>query len=185
MAYTVDYSINANRGDGVQPASIIKFRDRKLWPCDIDGTESSKVKVPAQSSMPDNNHMVIYELPVSWARCTEVGNVQVDVGTFSDILALFDESAPGDHFVDMPGMAGSAILKELGTNALEVLSIANSISKGQWGYGTGNYFAPDYDLGSTAQQVKLVDNIHAQDIRLFLDIVMAFGRDLYGTIALN
>lgn len=185
MAHAVDYSTSPNRDDGVQPASVIKFRYRKLWTCDIDGTESSKVKIPTQSAMPDNIHMVIYELPVSWARGTEVGNVEVDVGTFSDVLALFDEDAPGDHFADMPGMAGSAILKELGINALEVLPIADAIFKGQWGYGTSNYFAPDYDLGSTAQLVKLIENIHTQNIRLFLDVVMAFGRDPYGVIALN
>ncbi|QDS75203.1 hypothetical protein FKW77_008874 [Venturia effusa] len=185
MAHTVDYSTNPNRDDGVQPASVIKFRDNKLWPCDIDGTESSKVKTPAQSAMPDNNRMVIYELPVSWAKSAKVGNAQVDVGTFSDVLALFDENAPGDHFADMPGKANSAILKELGINALELLPIADAKFKGEWGYGTGNYFAPDYDLGSTAQLVKLVENIHTQNIRLFLDVVMAFGRDPYGAIALD
>ncbi|KAE9962952.1 hypothetical protein BLS_009858 [Venturia inaequalis] len=185
MAHTVDYSMTPNRNDGVQPASVIKFRDHKLWTCDIDGTESPKVKTAAQSAIPNNNNMVIYELPVSWARGSKEGNVQVDVGTFSDVLALFDENAPGDHFAGMPGMAGSAILKDLGVNALEVLPIADALFKGEWGYGTGNYFAPDYDLGSTAQLVKLVENIHSQNIRLFLDVVMAFGRDPYSAIALN
>src|ERR1700712_590171 len=65
MAYTVDYSMFQTRDEGVQPASVIKFRDSKLRPCDVDGNEPPKVAAPAPSAIPDNNHLVIYELPVS------------------------------------------------------------------------------------------------------------------------
>lgn len=177
--------MTANRNEDVQPASVIKFRDGKLWSCDLDGKEPSKVAVPAQNVMPDNNHLVIYELPVSWAKGKQTGNGSIDVGTFPDVLALFDVNTSGDHFTDVPGVAQTAILAELGINTLELLPVADAKFKGEWGYGTANYFAPDYDLGTTSQLVNLVEHIHGANIRLFLDIVMAFGHDPYGAIALN
>lgn len=39
IAYNVDYRISKLTGDKKQPASVIKFRDGKLWPCDRDGHE--------------------------------------------------------------------------------------------------------------------------------------------------
>jgi pullulanase len=149
MAYTVDYSMIPSRNDGVQPTAVIKFRGGKMWPCDTDGQEPATVAVPAQTAIPNNSNLVIYELHVSWAKGTEVGNVQVDVGTLTDVLALFDVNTAGDHFKDMPGMAGSAIFTELGINALEILPVADAKSKGQWGYATADYFAPDYDVGTS------------------------------------
>jgi pullulanase len=185
MAYTVDYSTAVSRDGGVEPASVIKFRDSKLWPCDADGNEPPKVAVPAQDAIPDNNHMVIYELPISWSKGQDVGGGQIDVGTFTDVLALFDVNTPGDNFKGTPIIAESAIVAELGINALEILPVADAKSRGEWGYATANYFAPDTDFGTTSELVKLVEYIHNQSIRLFLDVVMAFGHDPYGNIALD
>jgi pullulanase len=185
LAYTIDYRLTQSRDDNVQPASVIKFRDHKLWPCDIDGNEPKKVAVPAQEAIPDNNHLVIYELPISWAKGKEVGNVQVDVGTFKDVLALFDVNTTGDRFKDIPSISHEAIVNDLGINALEILPVADAKSKGEWGYATAHYFAPDADLGAASDLVKVVEYIHSKNIRLFLDVVMAFGHDPYGYIALD
>ncbi|KAE8159264.1 glycoside hydrolase superfamily [Aspergillus tamarii] len=183
IAYTVDYRAIGTRDKHVQPASVIKFRDGKLWPCDIDGNEPSQVAPPPQDAIPDNKHMVIYELPASWAKGKQIGDVQVDVGTFTDVLALFDLNTAGDRFRDISPVANEAILPDLGINALELLPAADAKPRGEWGYGTAHYYAPDFDLGTASELVKLVKNIHLQGVRLFTDVVMAFGHDPYIYIA--
>ena len=183
IAYTVDYRITQTREERVQPGAVVKFRNDKLWPCDIDGNEPDVVAIPAQDAIPDNNHLVIYELPASWAKPKEIGAVEVDVGTFIDVLALFDLATAGDRFSDIPPIANEAILTDLGINALELLPAADAKPMGEWGYATAHYFAPDFDLGTASSLVKLVEKIHSQNIRLFLDVVMAFGHDPYIHIA--
>lgn len=184
--YTVDYRTVTNRNAGdskVQPAGVIKFRNRRLWPCDIDGSESKPVAVPALTTLPDNNHMVIYELPTSWAMPKETGDVETDAGTFTDVLALFDVATAGNRFKDIPVIANEAIVSDLGTNVLELLPVADAKSIDQWGYATAQYFAPDFDLGTSSELAQLVEYIHKKNIRFFTDVVMAFGHDPYINIA--
>ncbi|KAL5319403.1 hypothetical protein ACEPPN_012455 [Leptodophora sp. 'Broadleaf-Isolate-01'] len=183
IAYNVDYRISRLTGDKKQPASVIKFRDGKLWPCDRDGHEPRQVTVPGPRDIPDNNHLVIYELPASWARYSTVGNVEMDTGTFTDVQALFDSGSSGDHFRSVASVAKQAILSELGVNALELLPAADARPTGQWGYATANYFATDFDLGTATSLAKLVDVIHTKNVRFFTDVVMAFGHDPYVYIA--
>jgi pullulanase len=185
FAYTVDYRTTKSRDDNVQPASVIKYRDGKLWPCDLpDGKEPSQVTIPAQADIPDNNQVVIYELPVSWSKYATDGNgVQIDVGTFVDVLALFDLNVAGQAFKNVSSVAHEAILSDLGVNVLEILPAADAKAKGAWGYATANYYAPDYDLGTASELVDLVNYIHGKNIRLFTDVVMAFGHDPYIYIA--
>ncbi|CZR60090.1 uncharacterized protein PAC_09985 [Phialocephala subalpina] len=180
IAYTVDYRITTVRDDHVPPPAVIKFRDGKLWPCDIDGGEPSPVAVPPQDNIPDNNHLVIYELPASWAKSgTDARGVNVDIGTFKDVLALFDAQVAGDRFTDIPQVANEAILSELGINCLELLPAADAKPEGEWGYATAHYYAPDFDLGPSSDLVQLVETIHGQNTRFFTDVVMAFGHDPY------
>lgn len=183
IAYTVDYSVTNDRSENVQPASVIKFRDGKLWPCDIDGNEPFPVTIPVQDAIPDNNHVVIYELPTSWARYKTVGGVQVEAGTFTDVLALFDVATNGENFSSISQVADEAIVADLGINVLELLPAADAKPLDQWGYATAHYFAPDYDLGTSSALAKLVEYIHAKNIRFFTDVVMAFGHDPYAYIA--
>ncbi|KAK6813996.1 hypothetical protein RU639_010416 [Aspergillus parasiticus] len=183
IAYTIDYRAAGTRDEHTQPASVIKFRDGKLWPCDIDGNEPSQVAPPPQDALPDNNHLVIYELPASWAKYKQIGDVQIDVGTFTDVLALFDSQTAGDRFSDISSVAKEAIVADLGINALELLPAADAKPMGEWGYATAHYYAPDFDLGTSSELVKLVENIHTKGIRFFTDVVMAFGHDPYIFIA--
>lgn len=199
LAHTVDFRTTSGRDDHDQPASVIKFRDGKLWTCDIDGSEPSPVAVQPQDSMPDNNYLVIYgmgrsstlehadfsELPTSWSKLQKVGDVEVDIGTFTDVLALFDVATAGDRFKDIPVISNEAIAAELGINALELLPAADAKPKGEWGYATAHYFSPDYDLGTSSELAKLVENIHTKNIRFFTDVVMAFGHDPYVYIAFD
>lgn len=182
MVYTVDYRPVPNRfatDSEVQPAGVIKFRDKRLWPCDIDGREPKPVETPADDSLPDNNHMVIYELPTSWAKTGKSADGGTDAGTFTDVLALFDANTAGENFKGIPFIDNEAIVSDLGTNALELLPIADTKPIDQWGYATAQYYAPDFDLGTSSQLTRLVEYIHSKNIRFFTDVVMAFGYDPY------
>jgi 1,4-alpha-glucan branching enzyme len=186
LVYTVNYRTVVNRtaeDSKVQPAGVIKFRDMQLLPCDIDGNETKPVAIPSQNSLPDNNHMVIYELPTSWSKPKDVSNLETDVGTFTDVLALYNVSVAGDRFKDIPVIANEAIVSDLGTNVLELLPIADAKPIDQWGYATAQYYAPDYDLGTSSQLAELVEYIYSKNIRFFTDVVMAFGHDPYVNIA--
>lgn len=54
IAYNVDYRISRYTGGKQQPASVIKFRDGKLWPCDTDGIEPGQVTSKLISSSTDS-----------------------------------------------------------------------------------------------------------------------------------
>ncbi|CZT50159.1 uncharacterized protein RSE6_11099 [Rhynchosporium secalis] len=179
LAYNVDYRIWRMTGDKRQPASVVRFKDGELWPCDRDGYEPGRVAIPDPSTIASNNHLVIYELPTSWARYTTEGKVETDIGTFTDVMALFDANVPGDNFSSVAAISQQAILSDLGVNALELLPAADARPTGSWGYATANYFATDLDLGTATSLVKLVDTIHNKNVRFFTDIVMAFGHDPY------
>ncbi|KAL2067758.1 hypothetical protein VTL71DRAFT_15854 [Oculimacula yallundae] len=183
FAYNVDYRAVRWTGDKKQPASVILFRDGVLWPCDRNGNEPGRVRIPDESTIPSNNHLVIYEFPTSWARYTTVGEVEMDTGTFTDVMALFDADVPGDKFSNVAEISQKAILSDIGINALELLPAADAKPTGSWGYATANYFATDFDLGTATSLVKLIDTIHSKNVRFFTDVVMAFGHDPYVYIA--
>ncbi|ORY66130.1 putative alpha amylase, catalytic domain subfamily [Pseudomassariella vexata] len=130
-----------------------------------------------------NNYLVIYELPASWAKeGTDERGPKVDVGTLADVRALFDPKAVGDMFRSVETVNTGAILLDLGINALELLPLADTKTRDEWGYASAHYFAVDTDLGSSSQLVGLVDLLHEKGIRFFTDVVMAFGHDPYGYI---
>ena len=149
-----------------------------------------KRSLPAPAIAPGkaqpNNRIVIYELPTTWTKINVEGNPQIGVGTFRDVLALVDRTAPSRRI--SPASARwsrvAAICRELGVNALELLPLADSFVDREWGYATSNYFAPDYDLGfpagnssptSNTDLIALVTACHGLGIRFIIDVVMAFG----------
>jgi 1,4-alpha-glucan branching enzyme len=185
FAFTVDYSVATSIEDSAryQPAAVIKLREGQLWDCDLDGTEPQPPVAPDQAALPSNNHLVIYELPTSWTKPgDDPRGDEVDVGTFADVLALFDPAVGGRRFSSIAAVRDGAILTDLGINALQLLPAADAKVRGEWGYATANYFAPDYDLGSSSDLVRLVDKIHPRGVRLLTDVVMAFGHDPYSYI---
>ena len=185
LAYTVDYALTQQPGDRetLQPASVIRLDRGILSPCNVDGSAPPKPGLVAPSRLASNNHLVMYELPTSWAKQgDDPRGVDVDVGTFDDVLALFDSRAPGARFTSVSAVRHEAILANLGINALELLPTADAKVRFEWGYATANYFAPDADLGSASALVRLVNAIHGLNIRFFTDVVMAFGHDPYSFI---
>ena len=186
FARVVDYALPN------QPAAgVFKLENGSLVDCDPDGNVGVKAVSENLAAHAPNNQLVIYEVPSSWTRGGTESGVERDVGTFRDVLALLEPAEPGGNFADVAEVASRAHLRELGVNAVELLPPADSPFRREWGYGTGNYFAGDFDLGfpdantspTTEQDLrKLVANMHALGIRFFTDMVMAFGYTSYRAV---
>jgi pullulanase len=163
-----------------EPAGVIRFHGGQLEVCDPDGhafaMKDSSVPLAA------NNFLVIYELPPRWTQ--EDGSRLTGVGTFRDVQALVDSTLAA-NFAGMRLLDQSEYLADLGITALELLPVADSYDDREWGYGTSNYAAPDFDLGfprgysyPTANHdfAALVSACHRKGIRMFLDVVLGYGR---------
>ena len=194
MAFTVDWRLRAPRinkpnygGDDQYPAAIIKFSQGQLIPCDAGGETGELQDEPPLSTLPLNNRLVIYELPTAWTGISTEGGYERGVGTFRDVTALVDANEEGANFSDLAvTQLGRSYLTELGINAMELLPPADSIYVREWGYGTTNFFAPDFELGFPSDSShpvpnrdlrKLVSACHTHGLRFFVDVVMAFAKN--------
>ena len=173
--------------DDRYPAAAVKFSGGRLLAADVGGEQPSFSGEPLPDSLPPNNRLVIYELPTAWTRPGAAGGREVGVGSFRDVLALIDADTAGATFEDLdltqPGRA--YLSSELGVNALELLPPADSVYNREWGYGTTNYFAPDFELGFPdtyswpAPNRDLADlsrTCHSHRMRFIADMVMAFSK---------
>ena len=88
--------------------------------------------------------LVIYEL--------HLGSFTVD-GTYEAAIGRLDE------------------LVELGITAIELLPLAQSPGKWNWGYDGVNYFAPRNTFGSTDDLKRFVDQCHARGLAVINDVV--------------
>lgn len=192
IAWAVDWRLLAPRPDGPfgdddrMPASVVRWKDGELSAADPGGEVADFSGEPGIKSLPKNERLVLYELPTAWARREDgAGSFQMADGTFRDARALVDSTVGGSDFSGLPVLEkGRAHLRTLGVNGLELLPPADSYQDREWGYGTTNYFAPDYDLGfperhlsPTANQdlADLIRACHQNGIRFFADVVMAFA----------
>ena len=88
--------------------------------------------------------LVIYEL--------HLGSFTAD-GTYEAAIGRLDE------------------LVELGITAIELLPLAQSPGKWNWGYDGVNYFAPRNTFGSTGDLKRFVDQCHARGLAVINDVV--------------
>jgi len=193
LAFMVDWRLRGPRvpapfgDDDRYPASVVRFQNGRLSASDAGGAIGGFPAEPAPDQLPTNNRLVIYELPTTWTHSAEVGGRDMGVGTFRDVVALIDANAAGENFADLDvAKLGRSYLTELGVNALELLPPADSIYNRQWGYGTSNYLAPDFELGFPGSYsfptpnrdlVELVRACHASRMRFIVDVVMAFAKN--------
>jgi 1,4-alpha-glucan branching enzyme len=193
MAYTTNWRLRgpqppggAHGDDDRYPAAVIKYDGGHLVPCDVGGETGELPDAPSPTTLPPNHRLVLYELPTAWTRIDSAGERERGVGTFRDVAALVDPAAEGANFSDLDvTRPGSSYLTELGVNGIELLPPADSLYDREWGYGTTNFFAPDFDLGKPDDQSwatpnrdlrTLIAACHARGIRFFVDVVMAFAR---------
>jgi len=191
-AWTVDWRLLAPHLDAPfgevdrDPASVIKFENGKLIACDPGGETVNWSGDTPSNTLPTNNRLVMYELPTSWSRLSELeAQIELSVGTFRDVIALINPSSKPSHFSGITALdVGHAHITELGINALELLPPSDSFVDREWGYATSNYFAADYDLGfpkrhlsptASTDLASLIKTCHQHGIRFFTDIVMAFA----------
>jgi 1,4-alpha-glucan branching enzyme len=193
FAFTVDWRLTGPRPDAADysdddeyPAAVVKFSDGRLVPCDAGGETGELQNDTSLTVLPPNNRVVLYELPTGWTRTGTAGEREIGLGTFRDVVALIDPEEGGANFADLEvTRPGRAYLTELGVNAIELLPPADSFYVRQWGYGTTNFFAPDFELGlpydyswptPNRDLRALIAACHAQGLRFFVDVVMAFAR---------
>ncbi|AFZ38287.1 alpha amylase catalytic region (plasmid) [Stanieria cyanosphaera PCC 7437] len=194
IAFTIDRRVRAPKPENVligktgisssAPASVILYQNRKLIPCDPDGRIIDWNNDTSPRELPPNNKLVIYELPTRWTRLTSRDGIEVGNGTFKDALALLVPNLLAPTFLTVAALNNRAHLLELGINAFELLPPADSDQPDQWGYGTSNYFAADFELGfpvsapeptASHDLVELIKTCHQKNIRFFKDTVMAFA----------
>ena len=117
-------------------------------------------EIPPHVSLPQNNQIVIYELPMRWVEApTDAAARQVALGTFDK--AIFERL---DY------------IKELGCNAIELLPVQDSPDTLNWGYGTRFFYAPDIDMGSPFDLKFFIKSCHKRGMRVILDVVMNHAR---------
>ncbi|HEY9708095.1 MAG TPA: alpha-amylase family glycosyl hydrolase [Oculatellaceae cyanobacterium] len=190
-ATTVDRRMSAptpSESGGIasaDPASVVLYENGTLIPCDPEGQTVNWEGDASLEALPANNRLVIYELPTRWTRINSTGAIEEGNGTFRDVLALLVPEAIAPSFPTLSTLDNRAHLVELGVNALELLPPADSEYKLEWGYGTANYFAADFDLGmpddqpaptSSTDLANLIKVCHQNGWRFFVDVVMAFSR---------
>jgi pullulanase len=167
----------------MDPASVVLYREDKLIPCDPGG-QVANWEGDSLNNLPSNNRLVIYELPTRWARIHANRQVEEGNGTFQDVLSLLLTEC--SSFICPATLNNRAHLIELGVNALELLPPADSDDDLNWGYGTANFFAADFDLGfpegqtaptASTDLVNLIKICHWQGIRFFKDAVISFARN--------
>ena len=113
-------------------------------------------ELPAGVTLPQNNQIVIYEMPIKWMSSDPSENASlVELGTFDKVIF--------EHLNDLAGM---------GVNCIELLPVEDSPQTLNWGYGTRFFFAPDYDVGSAMDAKFFIKSCHQRGIRVFLDVVM-------------
>ena len=113
-------------------------------------------ELPA-AGLPQNNQLVIYEMPMRWVDAGEDGlNRQVGLGTFDK--AIFERL--------------EQTMIPLGINCIELLPVQDSPDTLNWGYGTRFFFAPDFDMGEAFDLKLFVRQCHQHGIRVIMDVVM-------------
>jgi 1,4-alpha-glucan branching enzyme len=107
--------------------------------------------------LPQNNAVVIYEMPVKWMASDPDENPLVELGTLDRVI-----------FEQLDRLAA------LGINCIELLPVQDTAQTLDWGYGTRFFFSPDYDLGSPVDTRFFVKACHQRGMRVVLDVVMNF-----------
>src|SRR5271167_2863688 len=113
-------------------------------------------EIPAGIAVPQNNKIVIYEMPIKWMSSDPGENAPlVALGTFDKVIF--------EHLND---------LAAAGVNCIELLPVEDSPQTLNWGYGTRFFFTPDYDVGSPIDAKFFIKCCHQRGIRVILDVVM-------------
>lgn len=109
----------------------------------------------AGATLPENNQIVIYEMPIKWMSSDPSENPLVELGTLDKVIF--------EHLDDLIAM---------GINCIELLPIEDTPQTLNWGYGTRFFFAPDYDVAGPVDAKFFIKRCHQRGVRVVLDVVM-------------
>lgn len=132
---------------------VLEVRDGREWRAPFDWSD----ELPDGVSLPENNRIVIYEMPMRWMEGEQFR--QVGLGTF--------EKAAFMHLDRLAAM---------GFTCIELLPVQDSPDTLNWGYGTRFFFTTDWDLGSPVDLKWFVKQCHRRGIRVLMDVVMNHAR---------
>ncbi len=93
---------------------------------------------------PERDELIIYELHVG---------AFTELGTYLSAIDRLDE------------------LVDLGITAVELMPVAASAGRWNWGYDGVAFFAPDSSYGTPEELRRFVDAAHARGLAVFLDVV--------------
>ncbi|MEQ1765659.1 MAG: alpha-amylase family glycosyl hydrolase [Pyrinomonadaceae bacterium] len=128
--------------DQLTQNAILKMKDGKKI---VDEYVWRSDAVP----LPENSHLVIYEMHVGDFSGGE--NDPFERGAYTDVIEKLD------------------YLSDLGINAIELMPLKTTPGDFNWGYSPAHYFAPEPSYGSTAELKRLVDECHARGVRVIVD----------------
>lgn len=157
----------------------LKRSEQGYWTIAIENVEAGaqymflldsekKLPDPASRWQPDGVHgtSAVVDTNFSWRdeswggiRLEEMIIYELHVGTFSPEGTFEGVIKKLDY------------LKELGINTIELMPIAQFPGKRNWGYDGVYPFAAHHDYGGPTGLMKLVDEAHARDIAVVLDVV--------------
>jgi len=144
------YAEDITRFGGYRGIFTIAGGERVRRPFRWDG------EMPTGVTLPQNNQIVIHEMPIKWMACDPSENAPLaELGTFDKVIF--------EHLDD---------LASIGVNCIELLPVEDSPQTLNWGYGTRFFFAPDYDVGSLVDAKFFIKSCHQRGIRVLLDVVM-------------
>lgn len=163
--YEYEYIVHREGGERVVAADpfaeeITRFRGHRGTFRVRDGERfrppfSWEDELPEDGALPENNEIVIYELPLRWAApASSDYKREVPDGDFDHLLT--------EHLDE---------LADLGVNAIELLPVQDAPVSINWGYGTRFFFAPDLDFGGPVDAKFFVKACHSRGIRVLLDVV--------------
>lgn len=113
-------------------------------------------ELPAGVDLPNNNNIVIYEMPMRWiVNGPAELDRQVGLGTFDKVI-----------FERLNALIDSGI------NTIELLPVQDSPDTLNWGYGTRFFFTADFDMGGPIDLKYFVKRCHRRGVRVFMDVVM-------------
>lgn len=178
------------------PAGVLLYKNGELKAADPEKAEDTSKTEPnmdgfrvgdVKNNLYPNHKTVIYELPPRWSWEDDKNKVCTADGNFRQVEKMINRDDTGTYIEENLSNVipkRKKYLPFLGINALELTPPANSEQEYNWGYGTADYFAPDFNLSTrdtknltrpATDLVNLVKACHKEGIRFFYDAVMAFS----------
>ena len=103
----------------------------------------------ADTPLPDNHELVIYEMHIADFSGGEIDSQRR--GKYQDAIEKLD------------------YLSELGINAIELMPVNEYPGDYSWGYKVRHFFATESSYGSTADLKQFIDECHGRGIRVIID----------------